>query len=147
MKQTEQTFQQIDRAIRKIADKFPSSQEAAQLTDIHIHVNQETGEFTAFDDDDKEITRCVIEDWIDDKSDDFYDQVADFLRKAFRNQKDKVDNLSILKPYAFVLDCEDVDTQYELYVVDDDTIILDSTLMDNLDEDLDAFFNELMQDT
>lgn len=145
MKPTEQTIQQIERAIRKIADKFPSNKEAEILTDIHIRVIQETGELMAFDDDDHEITRCIIEQWIDDNSDDFYTQIADILRQTLRSNKSMVEKMSILKPYAFVLESEDRDIQYELYVVDDDTIILDSVLMEHLDEDLDQFFDELMK--
>ena len=64
MKATEQTLHQIERAIKKVADKFPPTDEAMLLTDIHLRVNQETGEFVAFDDDDNEITRSVIEQWI-----------------------------------------------------------------------------------
>lgn len=144
---TEQTLQQIERAIRKIADKFPDSQEASQLTDIHIRVVQETGELTAFDDDDKEITRCIVEQWIDDKSDDFYEQVADVLRKEFREHRELIENMSVLKPYSFVLESDDKEEQYELYVVDGDTIIIDSVLMDHLDEELDSFFSDLMKDS
>ncbi len=147
MKPTEQTLKQIDRAIRKIADKFPASQEASMLTDIHIHVVQETGEFTAYDDDDREITRCIIEQWIDDKSGDFYEQVANVLRKEFRAQQKVVESMSVLRPYSFVLESDDREEQYELYVVDDDTVIIDSELMEHLDEELDSFFNELMKDT
>lgn len=145
MKPTEQTIQQIERAIRKIADKFPSNKEAEILTDIHIRVVQETGELMAFDDDDHEITRCIIEQWIDDNSDDFYTQIADILRQTLRSNNSMVEKMSILKPYAFVLENEDRDIQHELYVVDDDTIILDSVLMEHLDEDLDQFFDELMK--
>jgi len=145
MKPTEQTIQQIERAIRKIADKFPSNKEAEILTDIHIRVVQETGELMAFDDDDHEITRCIIEQWIDDNSDDFYTQIADILRQTLRSNNSMVEKMSILKPYAFVLESEDRDIQHELYVVDDDTIILDSVLMEHLDEDLDQFFDELMK--
>ena len=145
MKPTEQTIHQIERAIRKIADKFPSNKEAEILTDIHIRVVQETGELMAFDDDDHEITRCIIEQWIDDNSDDFYTQIADILRQTLRSNNSMVEKMSILKPYAFVLESEDRDIQYELYVVDDDTIILDSVLMEHLDEDLDQFFDELMK--
>ena len=61
MKATEQTLQQITRTIGKVADKFPSEAEPVILTDIHLRANQETGELVAFDDDDKEITRSVIE--------------------------------------------------------------------------------------
>ena len=72
MKATEQTLQQTRRAIRKIIDKFPSSKEATQLTDIHLRVSQDSGELTAFDDDDNEITRCVVEQWIENNDDNFY---------------------------------------------------------------------------
>lgn len=146
MEATEQMLQQIDRVIRKIADKFPSSHEATILTDIHICVSQDTGELVALDDDDQEITRCVIEQWIDEKSDDFFEQTASVLRQALRAHSDLIDAMSILKPYAFVLENDDRDEQSELYVVDGDTIIIDPIMMDDLDKDLDTFFNNLMKD-
>ena len=61
MKATEQTIQQIDRALRKTADKFPPSDEATQMTDIHLRVTQESGELMTFDDNDQELMRCVVE--------------------------------------------------------------------------------------
>ena len=146
MESTDQTLQQIDRVIRKITEKFPSSSEATLLTDIHLCVTQETGELLVLDDDDKEITRCVIEQWIDDKSDEFYDQVAATLRKILREHAEQIEAMSILKPYAFVLESDERDEQHELYVVDGDTIILDPIMMDDLDEDLNAFFDNLMKD-
>ena len=42
MKANEQTLQQVERAIRKVADKFPPVEEPTVLTDIHLRVNQET---------------------------------------------------------------------------------------------------------
>lgn len=146
MKATEQTHQQIERAIRKIAEKFPTHLEASLLTDIHIRVTQETGELMAFDDDDNEITRCVVEQWIDNKDDNFYDSVASIIRRALDREKKLVDNMSVLKPYAFVLEDEEKEPMAELYVVDDDTVIIDPDLMENLDKDLDDFFENLMKD-
>jgi hypothetical protein len=144
---TEQLSLQIDRVIKKIADKFPASQEASVLTDVHFCVNQDTGEMTILDDDDTEITRCVVEQWIDDKSDDFYEQVAMIMRGELKKHADLLESMSILKPYAFVLENDDRDEQHELYVVDGDTIIVDtSDMMQNLEEDLDTFFANLMQD-
>ena len=60
MKPTEQTLQQISRALKKIAQKFPPHDEPSLLTDIHLRVSQDSGELVAFDDEDQEITRCVI---------------------------------------------------------------------------------------
>ncbi len=146
METTEQSLQQIDRAIRKIAEKFPSTHEATQLTDIHICVTQETGELMVFDDDDNEITRCVIEQWIDAKDDDFYDQVAAVLRKSLNARSELIESMSILKPYSFVLENDERDEQVELYVVDGDTIIIDPIIMSDLDHDLNTFFDNLMKD-
>ena len=82
MKATEQTLQEVDRAIRKVAEKFPSSEEATMLTDIHLRVSQDSGELLAYDDDDNEINRCVVEQWIENKDDDFYQHVAATLRAS-----------------------------------------------------------------
>ena len=103
--------------------------DATQLTDIHIRVTQETGELMAFDDDDQEITRCVVEQWIDNKEDNFYEQITTTLRRAIEHQKKLVDEMSILKPYSFVLENDDKENEAELYVVDDNTVIIDTELM------------------
>ncbi len=145
MKATEQTLQQIDRALRKVAEKFPSDKEASMLTDIHLRLTQETGELMFFDDDDKELMRCVVEQWIDNKDDDFYDQAATIIRQCISKQKKLMENLSVLKPYAFVLEDDDREAKAELFVVDDDTVIIDAELMPGLDKDLDSFFDNLLK--
>ncbi|UKK49852.1 hypothetical protein L6472_07245 [Prevotella sp. E13-17] len=145
MKATESTMQQIQRAIRKVAEKFPKNDEAALMTDIHIRVSQDTGELLAFDDDDKELTRCVVEQWIDNKDDDFYDVIAKDIRQCIVLQKELIENLSILKPYSFVLENDDSEHVAELYVVDDDTVIIDPNLMEGLDEELNTFLEKLLK--
>lgn len=146
MKASEQTVQQIDRAIRKIADKFPPSEEATLLTDIHLRVNQDTGELLAYDDDDEEINRCVIDEWIDNKSDHFYQEIVPVIRKRIEQLSEITDHMSILKPYSFVLENDDKENIAELYVVDDDTVIIGPDLMEDLDKDLDNFIEKLLKE-
>lgn len=146
MKTTEQTLLQIERSIRKTAEKFPQDKEAEVLTDIHLRVNQESGELVTYDDDDSELNRCVVEEWIDNKDDDFYEQIVSVLRTCLENMHDIVDNMSVLKPYSFVLEDEEKENIAELRVVDDDTVIIDTELMAGLDEDLEDFFDKLMKD-
>ena len=146
MKTTELTIQQIERAIRKIADKFPSSEEANVMTDIHFRVTQETGELMAFDDNDEELNRCIIEDWIDNTDDDFFEQIPSVFRKCLDKMRDTVENMSILKPFSFVLENDDKESVAELYLVDDETVIIDPDLMQGLNEDLDDFFKKLFED-
>lgn len=139
-------MQQVERAIRKIAEKFPGNEEASMLTDIHIRVIQESGELMAFDDDEKEITRCIVEQWIDDKDPQFYKEVGATLRAVLTKMKETVDQMSIMKPYSFVLEDDDHETIEELYLVDDDIAIIDQELMADLDKDLDAFLDKLLKD-
>lgn len=146
MKATEQSIQQIERLIRKICQKFPSTDDPTILTDIHLRVSPDSGELLAFDDDDQEITRCVVEQWIDNKEDLFYDDAAETLRRVLKRLHDQVDKLGILRPFSFVLEDEDKEHLAELYVSDGDTIIIGGELMKDLDKDLDRFFEKLMKD-
>lgn len=146
MKATEQTLQQIDRLIRKTVEKFPPKEDVSLMTDIHFRVFQETGEIMVFDDDDKEITRCVVEAWIGNTADDFYTQIAPIFRKALEKHKSTLDKISILKPFSFVLEDEDKESVSELYLVDDETVIIDPDLMSGLDDDLNNFLKKLLKD-
>ena len=143
---TEQTILQVERFLRKVAQKFPESEETSVLTDIHVRVSQDSGELLAFDDDDKEITRCVVEQWIDNKDENFYDEVAKILRELMRRNADLIDSLCILMPYSFVLEDDDKENLGELYLADDDTVIVGGDLMEGLDSDLDSFFDDLLKE-
>ena len=146
MKATDQTLQQLERALRKVTEKFPVTEEASLLTDIHIRVTQDTGEVMVFDDDDQELTRCVVEQWIDNKDDDFYDAATSAFRTVINKHKNSIDKMSILKPFSLVLEDDDKETVAELYVADDDTVIIDEELMAGLDKDLDDFFAKLISE-
>ena len=66
------------------------------------------------------------------------------LRKTIASKREMVNQMSILKPYSFVLEDEERENIAELYVVDDDTVIIDKELMEGLDKDLNDFLNQLL---
>ncbi|MFC2440821.1 hypothetical protein [Segatella maculosa] len=146
MNTIEQTTQQIERFIHKIGQKFPACDECDIVTDIHVCANQDTGELLAYDDNENEITRCVIEQWIGNTDDNFYDRITLQLRKIFKREAEIVDHLGILKPYSFVLESDERMPIAELYLADDDTVIIDGDLMPGLDKDFDDFLSKLMQE-
>ena len=80
------------------------------------------------------------------KDDDFYEQIVPVLRKCLDKQKQVIENMSILKPYSFVLEDDDKESIAELFVVDDDVVIIDPDLMEGLDKDLDDFLDKLLAD-
>lgn len=146
MEVTEQTTQKIERAVKKIAQKFPANEEPTIMTDIHLLVSQESGELLAFDDDENEITRCVVDQWIDNKEDNFYDQVTSILRSVLESQRETIALISLLKPFSFVLENDDKETIAELFVSDDDTVIIGGDIMPGLDKELDSFLSDLLKE-
>lgn len=146
MEVTEQTTQKIERAVKKIAQKFPANEEPTIMTDIHLLVSQESGELLAFDDDENEITRCVVDQWIDNKEDNFYDQVTSILRSVLESQRETIALMSLLKPFSFVLENDDKETIAELFVSDDDTVIIGGDIMPGLDKELDSFLSDLLKE-
>ena len=49
-----------------------------------------------------------------------------------------------MKPYSIVLENEDNENIAELFLADNDTIIIGGDLMDGLDQDLDRFLDKLL---
>ena len=124
----------VDRVSRAVGVRLPDGYEAKVkefVTKSELFQRKSAEAFT--------------EQWIENKDDDFYNQAASVFRGCIEKEKDLMENLSILKPYAFVLEDEDRDSVAELYVVDDDTVIIDTELMKDLDKDLDDFFENLLK--
>ncbi len=142
---SEQTHQKLERVIRKISQKFPNISDTGIVTDIHLRVVQDSGELLVFDDEENEITRCVVEQWIDNKDDCFYADVVQVLRKEFQRMSDTVDKFGILKPFSVVLENEEHENMGEIYVADEDTLIIGGDIMEGLDKDLDKFLEDLLK--
>lgn len=144
MKANAQTIQQIERALKKVATKCMQNVDVPVLTDIYLQVKPESGELLAFNDDDVELTRCVVEQWIGSTDEDFYDQVLPVLRQCMQNMQETLENLPILKPYSFVLINEERETVSDIFLVDDEHQILSGELLKGLDEDLNGFLKQLL---
>ncbi len=142
---SEQTLQQIARALRKAASKFPAGIEPLPRTDVSLQVKKDSWELLVFNDDDVELTRCVVEEWIGDTSETFYNDVQGVLQKVLSDLKEVTENFNLIRPYSFVMAGEDKETLAELYVVDDDTIILSGEFMAGLGDDLERFWEELQR--
>jgi len=144
MNTNEQTLHQNERALKKTAEKFAAiPQEDAVLTDFYLLVRQESGELLVFDDDEHEITRCVVEEWIGNSSEDFYTAIQPVLQAALKRCAPLLEEMSVLRPCSFVLLDDEQQTVAELFLIDDDTMILGQDLMVGLSDDLDAFWQKL----
>lgn len=146
MKASQQTIHQIERTLRKVATKFPADADPV-MTDLHILVSPYTGEIRTYNDDDVELDRCVVEEWIKSPQENFFEEVAPILRRCIQSMRSTIDELSILKPFSFVLIDEDHETLQDLVIIDnEETMVLDGQLIDGLTDDLDDFLKHLLED-
>ena len=146
MKASKQTIQQIERTLRKVIAKFPAEAEPV-MTDIHLLVSNYTGEIRTYDDDDEELDRCVVEQWIKSSDEAFYEHIVPILRSCIDNLRPNIEKMSVMQPFSFVLIDEDHETLQDLVIIDnEETVMIDSNLLDGLEEDLDAFLKQLLED-
>ena len=121
--------------------------ESATVTDLYFQVDRATGTLTIFDDDDRELSQATIEEWKESAQ----EQTAS-VEKTLRTelvQMQKVglfDKMNILKPYSCTLIDENKETIVDLIYMDDDTLVLDSELLKGLDEEMNEFLKQLLEE-
>lgn len=148
MKMSEQSRASIVSALKTALCRYASEGDETVVTDIHLQPNSESGELIIFDDDDQELSRTIINEWVEYESDDFYTVVEPILRAEVEALKEsgKLEKLCLMKPYSFVLVDEDKETVAELLLVDEnETLLLNDELLKGLDEELDAFLKDLLE--
>lgn len=147
MKLSQSSLSLIEEAIQKAIKPYVGSSEQTIVTDIHLQPNQNSGELSVFDDEDKELAITTIEEWMTYEGDDFYENVERVLTTLLDNMKNEghFDKLNILKPFSFVLVDEEKETLAELLLMDDDTLLVNDELLKGLDEELDAFLKDLLE--
>ena len=133
-------------AILAITDTLGRA-ESATVTDLYFQVDRATGTLTIFDDDDRELSQATIVEWKESTQ----DQSA-AIEKTLRTelvQMQKVglfDKMNILKPYSCTLVDENKETIVDLIYMDDDTLVLDSELLKGLDEEMNEFLKQLLEE-
>lgn len=148
MKLSPQSHSLIESALKEAVCRFVSDGEQSVVTDIHIQPNSDSGELSIFDDNDEELSKVIIAEWVEYDCEDFYSNAERIIRgklNALRDAK-KLDRLSIIKPYSFVLVDEEKETVTDLLLIDDDeTLLLSDELLKGLDEELDTFLKDLLE--
>ena len=101
-----------------------------------------------FNDNDEEIASVDVPEWEDYDADAFYPEVTAQLTAAIEeaNADGDLERLAVWMPYSFVLVDEERETIADLLLVDDDTLLVKKGLLAGLDEELDLFIQELLDD-
>ena len=139
----------VKTVLEKALERFVADGNNTVITDVYLQPKQDSGELVLLNDDDDVLASAVIEEW-GGLGDNFYPFVERVLRDVLKDLQEtgSFDNLCLLKPYSFVLVDADKETMADLLLVDDqETLLLhDGMLLEGLDDELDAFLKELLDD-
>jgi len=147
MKLSAQSHSLIELTIKEAISQFVGGDEQTIITDIHILPKQDSGELCIYNDDEEELAKVIIEEWVDYDKEDFYPNTERILRAALNKLKEEglFDHLTLLKPYSIVLLDEDKESITDLLLMDDDTMLANDELLKGLDEELDNFLKDLLE--
>ena len=137
--------EQADYAIRQIADCFPHTDSLPVFTDIHLRLDTVRGELAATDDEGNPIGQWAF---TPESADDEGAQASAIrcLRWQLHAAADLIGGMGVAKPFSFVMESDDGEPLAELFVADDETVVIGGDLMAGLDDDLDSFLRMLMTD-
>ena len=148
MKFSEQSKASVIACIKEAVSRYINDEMDEMVTDIHMQSKQDTGELVVYNDEDEELARTIVEDWVDYPGEDFEIESERILKHVLKglNSEKYFDQLKIMKPYSFVLVDDDYETLSELLLIDDEeTMLIDEGLMKGLDEDLNQFLADLLK--
>lgn len=149
MKISDKSRTAITDSLKEALCRYATGTDNVAVTDIHLLPNSESGELLVFNDDDEELSRVIVDEWVDYESDDFYKDIEPVLRSVLTGLKNTglLDKLSLMKPFSFVLVDDEKETVSELLLIDDeDTLLLSDELLKGLDEELDDFLKKLLEE-
>lgn len=147
MKLSQSSLSQLGNAIKKAVSRYNCACKQTIVTDIHLQANPTSGELVIFNDEDEELARTTIEEWINYEGEDFNSDTERTLSTLLNEMKSAgdFDQMTNLKPFSFVLVDEDKETLAELLLMDDDTLMVSDELLKGLDEELDEFLKKLLE--
>lgn len=138
----------IGEALHKIAELYSGEEDQLVSTDFYLQPLREEGRLVVLNDNDEELASVAVEEWKGYAPEGFYNAVTSQLTAAIEeaNAEGELERLAVWMPYSFVLVDEERETIADLLLVDDDTLLVKKGLLAGLDEELNKFIEDLLND-
>ena len=149
MKLSTQSHNTIVSAIQEALGNYSLNKEENQVTDFYLQPDCQSGKLVLFDDEEVELACVIVDEWVEANPEDFYADVEFSLKKVLNRLREMgvLEGLKVLKPYSFVLVDKEKETIADLLLVDDEeTLFLNDELLKGLDDELNAFLKDLLEE-
>lgn len=147
MKASAQNTAKISSCLKSAIERMKQVTEEV-ITDFHVQPVADSGDIFIFDDNDTVLAKTNIEGCEEMTDEEFCQFVAQAIRSELNKMKEQkvFDSLHIFKPFSFVIIDEEKEPVEDIFIVDDDNIIIDDELLKGLDDELDGFLRDLMSE-
>ena len=148
MRLSSSSMASLNEALHKIADLYSGEEDQLISTDFYFMPSSGEGRLHVFNDNDEELATAEVVEWKDYDAEGFYAAVEEDLLEAIRecNVDGDLERLAVWMPYSFVLVDEERETVAELLLVDEDTLLVTDSLLEGLDDELNAFIDKLLNE-
>ncbi len=138
----------LSEAFRKIVALYSGEEDQLLSTDFYIQPLRESGKLSIYNDNDEEVASAEVPEWAECSNEEFYDVTTTHLTAVIDEVNDdgELERLAVWMPYSFVLVDEERETITDLLLVDDDTLLVKKGLLAGLDEELNKFIEDLLND-
>lgn len=140
----------LETLIRESVNLLQTQFASEMLTDLYWQVNLSSGEFVVLNDNQQVLVRASVKEWVSDDVEKSLSikEIEQILRDIVQKLESEnfLENINVQMPFSILMVDEDMENLCELFFVDEESVPLDNNIIRHIDEELDAFFKELMAD-
>ncbi len=140
----------LETLIRESLSLLQTQFASEMLTDLYWQVNLSSGEFVVLNDNQQVLVRASVKEWVSDDVEKSLSikEIEQILRDIVQKLESEnfLENINVQMPFSILMVDEDMENLCELFFVDEESVPLDNNIIRHIDEELDAFFKELMAD-
>lgn len=140
----------LETLIRESLNLLQTQFASEMLTDLYWQVDLSSGEFVVLNDNQQVLVRASVKEWVSDDVEKSLSikEIEQILRDIVQKLEAEnfLENINVQMPFSILMVDEDMENLCELFFVDEESVPLDNNIIRHIDEELDAFFKELMAD-
>lgn len=140
----------LETLIRESVNLLQTQFASEMLTDLYWQVNLSSGEFVVLNDNQQVLVCASVKEWVSDDVEKSLSikEIEKILRDIVQKLEAEnfLENINVQMPFSILMVDEDMENLCELFFVDEESVPLDNNIIRHIDEELDAFFKELMAD-
>ena len=143
----EQLISAIESAIKDGLGHFEAQNKADTLSDLYLYFDDENAALLVFDDVENRLIDVELDNFTEFSEQSYEKELTEAGKIAAENLNKAgfFNKEYILKPFSISLVDADCIVSEELIFIDDETLKLDNSLLENLDIELNDFLKELMK--